>query len=268
MKLSLLTHLIAHSWDLPKLIETAQTLGFAGLEFRVEEGGAHGVELERTQTERRQIRERVEDAYLEIVALGTGARFESPDEARRREAVDHVKRYVDLASDLGCTRIRVFGNNIPAGVRRQDCTAYVGDSLRTLGEYSEPAGVDILLEMHGQFNFWGFALEAVTAADHPRVGLLYNSDLKDMVGGSVRATYRRVSKWIRHVHMHDLASGYPYLELFQLLQESGYDGYLSPELSIKAPPTPDQYLALYATLCNAWMNCASHASRLSPSDRA
>ncbi|HEX4213743.1 MAG TPA: sugar phosphate isomerase/epimerase family protein [Candidatus Dormibacteraeota bacterium] len=259
MKFSLLTHLIAHSWDLPKLIETAQGLGFAGLEFRVEEAGGHGVELERTQAERRQIRERVEDAYLEIVALGTGARLDSPDEARRREAMDHVKRYVDLATDLGCTRIRVFGNDIPEGVCRQDCTAYVGEGLRSIAEYSDPGGVDILLEMHGQFNYWGFALEAVMAADHPRVGILYNCDLKDMVGGSVSATYGRVAKWVRHIHMHDLASGYPYLELFQLLQRSGYDGYLSPELSTKSP-TPDQYLALYATLSKAWAACASHTS--------
>lgn len=257
MKFSLLTHLIAHSWDLPRLIDTARQLGFAGLEFRVEEGGGHGVELERTPSERREIRERVEDAYLEVVALGTGVRFDSPDVARRREAVDHTKRYVDLASDLGCTRIRVFGNDIPPEVPRRDCTAYVGESLRAVGEYSAAAGVDILLEMHGQFNYWGFAREAVSVANHPRVGILYNCDLKDVVGGSVKPTYGRVAKWVRHVHMHDLASGYPYLELFQLLRQSGYDGYLSPELSTKSP-TADQYLALYATLFKAWMACASH----------
>lgn len=252
MKLSLLTHRIAHGWDLPTIIEVSQRLGFAGVEFRVEEKGSqHGVELERTAAERREIRERIEDAYLEVAGIGTGSRLDSPDPARRREVMDHLKRYVELASDLGCGRIRIFGNDIPEGVARHDCVAYVGESLRELAEFADPAGVDVLLEMHGQFNYWGFARDAVVAADHPRAGILYNCDRLDMVGGSVRPTYRRVRKWIRHVHMHDLASGYPYAELFALLAEDGYDGYLSPELP-KENPTPERYLALYTALFNAW----------------
>jgi sugar phosphate isomerase/epimerase len=251
MKLSLLTYNLARRWELPKILENARACGFAGVELRAEAGHAHGVELERTPEERREIRDRVEDAYLEVACIGIGTRFESPDPAQRQTMIDRTKRYVELAADVGCRRVRVFGNVIPEGVRRDACVAYVGESLRTLGEFAEPFGVDVLLEMHGQFNFWGFALGAVETAAHPRIALVYNCDQRDLVGGSVAATYSRVRRWIRHVHLHELTRGYPYPELFALLRADGYDGYLSSEVEIEVP-TSEQYLALYAALCRAW----------------
>lgn len=251
MKLSLLTHRIAHSWNLKELIDVANRLGYAGLEFRVEENGGHGVELERTSAERKEIREQIEDACLEVAGLGTGSRLDWPDRDKRAEVVEHLKQYVELAADLGCGRIRVFGNNIPPGVERRDCINYVAESLRELGEFAQPAGVDVLLEMHGQFNFWGFSRTAVEIADHPNVALLYNCDKSDPAAGSISAIYDRVRSWIRHVHMHDLTSGYPYRELLGLLVRDGYSGYLSPELPWDSP-TPEQYLGLYTTLWRAW----------------
>ena len=68
---------------------------------------------------------------------------------------------------------------------REDVMRYVGDSLRELGEFAEPHGVNVMLEMHGQFNYWHFAMTAVEHADHPQVSILYNCDNRDLVGGSV-----------------------------------------------------------------------------------
>jgi sugar phosphate isomerase/epimerase len=252
MKPCLLTYNLAKSWSLPKLVEMAHRCGFAGLEFRAEAGHEHGVELERTPAERRAIRERIEDAYLEAACIGTGCLYESPDPAQRQANVDQTKRYVGLARDLGCRRVRVFGNNVPVGVSRQHCVGYVSESLRQLGEFAEPYGVDVLLEMHGQFNYWGFARTAVELADHPRVALVYNCDERDIVAGSVASTYGRVRSLVRHVHLHDFAGRYPYPELFALLRADGYDGYLSSEVELKGEPTREDYLATYAALFRAW----------------
>src|SRR5258708_6226899 len=149
MKLSLLTYSIARSWSLTKVIDAARAYGFAGIEFRAEDGHGHGVEIERTKTERREIRDQIEDAYLEVACIGTSSRFETPDLNQRQGIVDRTKHFVELARDLGCKRIRVFGNNFPRDVQRDECINYVGESLRALAEFSEPYGVDILLEMHG-----------------------------------------------------------------------------------------------------------------------
>jgi len=251
VKLALLTYNLARRWNLEKIIEVARASGFAGVEFRAEAGHEHGVELERTTAERREIRDRIEDAYLEVACLGTGARFESPDPTQRQVQIDQTRRYVELAADVGCRRVRVFGNVIPPGVRRDDCIAYVGESLHALGEFAAPRGVDVLLEMHGQFNYWGFARRAVELADHPRVGIVYNCDNRDLVAGSAAATYSQVRTRIRHVHLHELTNGYPYPELFALLHADRYEGYLSSEVGTELPTT-EHYLALYAALFRAW----------------
>jgi sugar phosphate isomerase/epimerase len=269
MKLSLLTYSLARTWSLDKIVDLARAFGFAGLEFRAEANHAHGVELERTTSERREIRDRIADAYLEVACIGTGSRFESPEASQRREVIERTKRYVELARDLDCGRIRVFGNNFPREVPRDVCVQYVGESLRALGEFSESYGVDVLLELHGDFRFWAYALGAVEIADHPRVALVYNCETADIVGGSVAATYRRVRQQIRHVHLHQFNGPrwgtYPYPELFRLLAADGYEGYLSSEIEIEKP-TPENYLEVYAHLVRAWVGLPFFASGGTPEE--
>ena len=94
MKLALLTYNLARTWDLDKIIKAAKDYGFAGIEFRVEAKHAHGVELERTAQERRDILNKIQDAYLEVACLGTSSRFENPDEGERRKQIDRTKQYI------------------------------------------------------------------------------------------------------------------------------------------------------------------------------
>ena len=252
MKLTLLTYDIAKHWDLPELIGVAQKCGFAGIEFRTALGHGHGVELEATPAQRRTIKEQMEDAYLAIAGIGTSERFESPALGERRTHIDTTKRYIELAHDLEAGRVRVFGNDMPPGVPREDVIRYVGDALRELGEFAEDSGVDVLLEMHGQFNFWKFTRGAVEHAQHPQVGLVYNCDPRDVIAGSVSETYRYVWEHLRHVHMHELdAEDYPYAELLQLLFDDEYEGYLSAEIA--GSSDPERVLSYYAALYRARM---------------
>src|SRR5690348_10460920 len=108
MQLSLLTYQMARGWELAKIIDVARSGGFAAIEFRVDAGHRHGVELEATPEQRRAIRNQLQDAYLAVAALGTGSRFDTPDARRRREVVEQTKRYIELAAEVGSGRIRVF----------------------------------------------------------------------------------------------------------------------------------------------------------------
>ncbi len=199
MRLSLLTYNMARNWELPKIVEFARQQGFAGVEFRTESRHKHGLELETEPEARREIRDRMQDAYLEVSCIGVSSRFDALDTAKRREVVDRTKRYIELAADVNCRRLRVFGNDMPkqglegdAPPDRERVIRYVGDALRELAEFAEPHNVDVLLEMHGQFNFWHFTRRAVEHADHERVGIVYNCDNRDLAAGGlpgdVRAT--------------------------------------------------------------------------------
>lgn len=274
MKLSLLTYNMAKSWDLPKVVEMARAGGFAGIELRVESNHKHGVELETTPEQRREIRDRVQDGYLEIACIGVSSRFDTTDEGRRREIVERTKRYVELAAGVGCGRLRVFGNDMPkegagggAPPERDGVLRYVGDALRDIAEFADPYDVEVLLEMHGQFNYWHFARTAVEHAAHPRVGIVYNCDNRDLVAGAAAPTYERVRHLIRHVHMHAFTRGYPYPELFGLLRRDGYTGYLSSEIDQEIP-TAEDYLLMYAQLFRAWNALAASGGAAAPTAHA
>jgi len=102
--------------------------------------------------------------------------------------------------------------------------------------------------MHGEFNYWEYALGAVQIADHDCVALNYNCDERDLVDGSVAFVLGKVGDQLRHVHLHDLASEtYPYLELLGLLKQRDYRGYLSLELTYSAGD-PDSFIRLEAAL--------------------
>lgn len=246
MKLSLLTFNIASEWPLDQIIQVCKNCGYAAIEFRAEASHKHGVELEATPAQRKEIKYKLEDAYLAASGVSVGCRFESPDPAERQKMIDRSKRFIELAHDIDAPHLRVFGNDIPATVDRDECVKYVGESLRILGEFAVPYGITIGLEMHGQFNFWKYALRAVEIANHPRVAIVYNCDNRDINGGSIAAVYSHVRHRIRHIHMHDFPGPYPYRELFGLLIKDGYQGYLSAEIG--GGPESERIAAYFAML--------------------
>jgi sugar phosphate isomerase/epimerase len=236
MKLSIMSYLIAKDWDLPTYLEVARRCGCEGVEFRVELDHKHGVELELTAKERRAVRRKCAKVGVAIACVATGCRFHFPEAEKRAEQVALAKQYVQLAADLGSPRIRVFGNDLPPEIERRRVVGFVGNALREIAEFSDLLEVDVLLEMHGDFNDWRAATLAVKWANHPRVGIVYNCDQRDILGGSVRECFEGVRHLLRHVHYHSLLVDYPYQELLCLLRGMGYQGYLSAELPASADP--------------------------------
>lgn len=253
MRLSLDTYSVCQHMPLPHLLELLRANRFEAVEFRCEAGQAHGVELETGPARRRELRHLITEAGLEVSVLSTGQRFDSPDPAIRAAAVERSKRYIELADALGAKGIRLFGNDFPDGVPRDEVIVYVGEALRAVGEFAAGSEVLALLEMHGQFYYWEYALGAVQAADHPQVAINYNCDHRDLVDGSVAFVLSKVGHLIRHVHLHDLADeGFPYRELLQALYVRGYGGFLSLELGYSGGD-PDSVIRLQAALYRALM---------------
>ncbi len=252
MKLSLLTYQLGKDLALEELLAIVNEAELDGLELRAELGHKHGVELERTQQERAQIKAAAEAAQVPLVCLATGCKFESPDPDERAEQVARGKEFMDLARDIGAPRIRVFGNAFPQGSDREQVIGNVGDCLRELGDYAEEVGVEVGLEMHGDFYYWEHALRAVQLADRPRVNIVYNSDPRELQHGPLADTLPHVLPYIKHVHLHDCEDGrFPYKEAFRLLSAAGYDGYMSLECSPSADP--QRVIKLYAALFREYL---------------
>jgi sugar phosphate isomerase/epimerase len=256
MKLSLDTISIATSLTLYDLLELLPACGYDGVEFRCERGQAHGVEPEIVPPERRRIRTLLSSAGLEAACLSTSQHYHSPDPVEREQAIARTKQFIDLAADLECGRIRVFGGRFPEGPSKEEVIQYVGQSLRACGQYAEGKGVDVLLEMHGDFNYWEYCLGAIQAAHHPNVALNYNSDLRDLVDGSLSFTLNQVKDHIRHVHLHGLEDRtFPYKELFAFLKQMGYGGFCSLEVE-EGEEGARKLIALYAALYREMVSAA------------
>ena len=81
---------------------------------------------------------------------------------------------------------------------------------------------------------------------------------QDVVDGSVKQALDTVCPWLDHVHMHDLAGqGYPYRELFRLLHEKGYAGYMSAE----AERRPDKGSGRSVDVCGLLFRSVQSVSR-------
>ena len=251
MKLSLLTYQLGKDFALDELLTLCAKYGYKGVECRAQLGHKHGIELDTTPRQRAAIEDAFAGSPVDLAGISTSCRFEFLEESERQEQVDLAKRFIDLAADVGAPQIRVFGNAFPKGSDRDRVVENVGACLAQIAEHADAKGVDCNLEMHGDFYYWKYTLRAVQLADHPRIGVVYNCDPRETKWGPIGSFLEPVAPYLRHVHLHNLeADNYPYAELFRILRNLGYAGFLS----VEASPSPDaeRVIAIYGRLFQ-WM---------------
>lgn len=202
-----------------------------------------------------------------VAGLASSVRFDAASSQERAEQIDIGRQYVEMCAALGGEFIRVFGDVLPpesdparAGMIRQ-----VADGLIELAEAAEVAGIQILLETHGDFSASPPCEEVMQLANHRSVGLVWDTHHPwRFHGESLGDTWNRLRRWTRHTHWKDsitirdrittaeataaaqaasqLMAGhqhadyvlfrggeFPALECLQLLLEDGYSGWHSLE---------------------------------------
>jgi sugar phosphate isomerase/epimerase len=232
-KLGLVTYNLAKDWDLATIIKNCEETGFEAVELRTTH--KHGVEPGIDAAERAEVRKRFGDSKVRLLSLGTVCEFHSPDSAVVRKNVDECKRFLELASDLGCTGIKVRPNGIPAGVPEEKTIAQIGAALR---ECAEAGVAEIWVEVHGKDSCHPPRIAGMMkACDHPRVGLCWNSNMEDLMGGkSIKPAFDLLKPWLRNCHINELWNEYPWRELFTQLGESGYSRYTLCEIQETSDP--------------------------------
>ncbi len=94
----------------------------------------------------------------------------APQDKVRREAIDNHKKWIEAATFLGCTSIRVnlhgdgsFEEKKPASI----------ESLSRLGEFAAPMHINIIVENHGHASSDGqWVADVMRAVNRPNVGTL------------------------------------------------------------------------------------------------
>jgi sugar phosphate isomerase/epimerase len=193
------------------------------------------------------VRQRFERSKVRLLSYGTVCEFHSPDAAVRRQNVETGKQFVDLAHDTGAWGIKVRPNGLPKEVPKEQTIANIGAALRELGDYGQGRGVEIWMEVHGRDTQNPPVSHAIMkAANHPNVGVCWNSNPTDIVNGSIKPSFDLLKPYIKNVHINELANDYPWRELFALLRAAGYERYTLAE--VQESKEPERFLRWYRAL--------------------
>ncbi len=235
MKLGIVTYNIGKDWDLDTLIANCEGTGFDGVELRTTH--AHGVEVELSAAERAAVRKRFDESKIEIVGLGSAFEYDAIDPEELKQHIERTKEYIRLAHDLGVSGIKVRPNKIHVdeGVEIETTLEQIGVSLAECGEFGRDLGVQIRLEVHGRTTSDPVNIRKIMDyADHDNVFVCWNSNMTDLVDGSIDGNFASLQEYIRLVHITELWNEYPWSRLFELLRQSGYTGFCLAEIPASA----------------------------------
>jgi sugar phosphate isomerase/epimerase len=234
--------------SLDGMLALAKQYGYNGIEPRVQAGHGHGLDLGVDATVRREAALKAEERGIELCCIATSCRYGDPDTVQ--ENVADTQRAIDLAADVGSTRIRVFGGKIGGGLSREAAIEQVSAALSAVADHAQERGVTVCLETHDDWTDPSHVAAVMTRVNHPAIAV--NWDIMHPVrvaGWTVDHSFDALKAWVQHTHVHDgaqKAGKIAYLPMgtgivdtrraMELLAAAGYEGYLSGEWIKWEPP--------------------------------
>ncbi len=235
--------------DLDNVLALGKKYDYDGVELRIgrgrhygfETGHKHGVEINTNSQVRKDIRLKIADSGVAVCCIATSCTYADPGLAKKN--IDETLESIGLASDLGVSRLRVFGGVIPKTVSREEAAESIVMSLKAVASYASEHGVIVCMETHDDWCNPEQVAQIIQRVDHP--GVAVNWDIMHPVraaGYSIDDSYEILKPWIRHVHVHDGSASMDemvfkpigqgdidHTRALERLVADGYDGYLSGE---------------------------------------
>jgi sugar phosphate isomerase/epimerase len=168
-----------------------------------------------------------------------------PDRHYRRIRVEHTKRALTLARELGAPCITTEpGGPVEGGVTWQQALQEFVEELKPVAEHAEKEGVlllvepepGLLIERAEQFE------ELMRHIDSPAVGLNFDIGHMYCVGDDPAMTVPRLGRYTRHYHLEDIAptrvhhhlipgeGAIDFAATLAAIRKTGYQGWITIEL--------------------------------------
>ena len=247
MKLSFST-LGNPDWTFEQTLKNARDMGYQGIEIRGVEGEMLAENIKYFKPGCQQYTKRLLAQYgLQMCGFGSSVSFHDP--AKKDEMLAQGFAAIDVCADMGIPAVRIFGNNITDD-GEDVIIQRVIEGSQALCDYAAGTAVDILLEVHGDFNTVKRVLSVAEGVKRPNFGILWDVAHSDVTyGDDFMAFFAPIKPYIRHVHIKDhfrnggqtklvrLGEGeIPLLPILRQLQRDGYDGWVSLEWEKKWHP--------------------------------
>lgn len=168
--------------------------------------------------------------------------FCTPDAAKLRRDVDHVKKWVEHASRLGAKTIRIFAGNVAKGDTLEKAQARCVETIQEACDYAGQYGIYLALENHGGItSTLDQILAIVTAVKHDWFGVNLdtgNFHTPDPYSDIAKlAPYAVVVQIKTEIHRTGMEKeGADLSRLLDILRAVGYRGYVALEYEAKEDP--------------------------------
>ena len=238
------------AWSWQKVLEQADSLGYAALELRGIAGEMDLTKVPELSGSRLSATKKDLTALGLVVSdLGASAAMHQAG-AARATALDEGRRFIDLANAMGVKYVRMFGDQIPPGEPREAVFARVVEGFQQMAAHASQAGVTVLMESHGDFTR-SEDIEAIRSkVASESFAVLWDAHHTYVAGHEQpAATYAALGKWVRHTHLKDSkpmgadrryvltgAGDVPVKTQVQVLAGAGYTGYYCFEWEKKWHP--------------------------------
>ncbi len=233
IQFGLVTYMWGADWDLPTLLKNCKKTGVLGVELRTTH--AHKVEPDLDDAGREKVRNLFADSGVTFVGIGSDERFDNPDPAKVKAAIEKTKQFIRLSHDIGGSGVKVKPDKFYDNVPHEKTIEQIGKALNELGEYATGFGQQIRLEVHGQCAELPTIKAIMDVAKDENVAVCWNSNPTDLKGDGLEKNFALVRKRFgQTVHVRELDTpDYPFQELMDLLVKTKYEGWMLLEAGSK-----------------------------------
>ncbi len=228
--------------SLRELLDLAESLGYDAVEPRLQDGHGHGIEFDCTPEQRAEIRATFDTSPIDLCCIAVSCSYADPPTCEQHVNDTHLA--IDLAGDLDCKRLRVFGGHNSVSLSREAAIDQCAGALSSVSDHAAERGVTICLETHDDWRDPAHVATLMQQVNHPNIAV--NWDIMHPIMAeacSMEEACETLKPWIRHVHVHDGTREGPYgLTLVPIgegivdhgaalkcLKDMNYDGYISGE---------------------------------------
>ena len=132
--------------SLNEVIFLAQRYGISALEIRGINGELNNEKITDFETGNIEAtRQKLKKNEILPLVLGTSVPFH--DENAFDKNIEDGKKAIELASQIGFSAVRVFGNSIVGD--EEECIRRVAEGVKKLCMQADKKGISVLLEVHG-----------------------------------------------------------------------------------------------------------------------
>lgn len=153
---------------------------------------------------------------------------------KRREVLQDIKKWVDVAQGLGVSHLRIFGGKLPHGTSVRQGTEWVVETMKPACDYSGKKGITLGIEDHGGVTQNSdVCLEIMHRVNSPYAGI--NLDITHFIPTGSQDPYAQIKACIPYAtqtHIRDHFDDGTPIDLdrvWKMFQEGGYKGYMSLE---------------------------------------